>query len=227
MFRKTRLLLVTLWLSGSAFAQTTGTISGVVVDENGQPLPKALVRIAETKPFYGSRVLDFYETDKDGRFLIEHVPWGTYAVMAKKEDSGYADMGFAFESNLAVPIVMLAPAFPKLDITVPLGPKAGKLDLVSLTDAETGKDLLESGAITLRRVQNPKFFMTTSTKTLRPFFVPANTDVSIEIAARGYKAWPGPDQAEQGRIRLKPEEILKLEIKLQPDPATSESSAPQ
>jgi len=213
----TRVACCLLFLTASVLmsAQVKGKISGVVVDGDGKPIAAAQVHIAETKPFYGHRILQFYETDKDGKFLIDHVPWGTYAVMGGKEEAGYPDTKGAFYSNLAVPIVILAPAFPSAEVIVPLGPKAGSLDILSVIDAVSGKKIA-GGIITLRRLDNPTFLIKTSTTMLHPILIPALVDVAVEISAPGYKTWPSQDSAE-GRVRLKSEENLKLEIKLQPE----------
>jgi hypothetical protein len=217
MRKNATLVVLFLGMSGCLLAQTSGTIKGIVLDEQRKPLTRAEVRVAETKPFYGSRVLDFHETDADGQFAIERLTWGTYAVMARKEESGYADMGLAFYSNLKVPKVTLSPTAPVAEVTVQLGPKAGLLDIVSLTDTVTGENILDSGRITVRRVKNPNFLIATSTKMLRPLFVPALTEVSVEITAPGYEPWPAPDHADQrGRIFLKPEEVFELDVQLQP-----------
>jgi len=210
-----RLLGIALLL-GSAGAQVDGTVTGTVVNETGKPLAKAKVHVAEKGPFAGHRVVQYHETDDGGHFRIAHVPWGTYVVMAGKEDAGYPDTAFVFYSNLAVPTVTLAPDLPTAEVSLKLGPKAGILDLEPVTDEATGKEI-HSAAITLRRGDNREFFMTASTTEGR-ILVPSLTEVLIEITAVGYKPWPGPNRpATDARILLKPEEIQKLTVALQPE----------
>jgi outer membrane receptor protein involved in Fe transport len=66
-------VLFTLFLSATAYSQTTGSISGTVVDENNKPLFLATVRVAE-KSGLGA------ETDEAGEFVILNVEVGTYTV---------------------------------------------------------------------------------------------------------------------------------------------------
>lgn len=194
------------------WAQADGVIKGTVIDEKDKPVAKARVHIAENGPQSGHRLLQVYETNVDGRFTINHVPWGTYVILAGKEDDGYPDTKFAFYSNLEVPTVALGPLFPTADVTVRFAPKAGILDITSVVDAVTGKSLREASAVTLKRIDNPNFSITASASASH-LFLPALTRVTIEINAQGYKPWP--DQRRE--IRLQPEAELKLDVKLQPE----------
>ncbi len=63
----------TLFLSVTAYSQTTGSISGTVVDENNQPLMGATVKVVE-KAGLGA------ETDASGEFIILNVDVGSYTV---------------------------------------------------------------------------------------------------------------------------------------------------
>jgi hypothetical protein len=199
----------------SLWAQSGGSVKGVVVDETGKPLAGAEVHIAEKKSFVGHRLIQIYETNNDGRFLIDNVSWGTYVVMVGKEDAGYPDTKLAFYSNLAAPTVILAPESPSADVIVKIGPKAGVLDLDPVTDVVTGKKI-DSATITLRRTQNPDLFLTTSAAGGR-LLVPSRTDVTIEIAAPTYKPWPLDGEKSEGQMRLLPQEVRKLQVRLHPD----------
>jgi len=57
-------------------AAESGTVSGTVTDENGQPLNGALVRVEETNRFA--------TTNADGYFIISPVPEGFYEVKASR-----------------------------------------------------------------------------------------------------------------------------------------------
>lgn len=211
-------LLAMVVLLASALAQVQGTITGIVVDETGKRVAGAKVLTAQKDVLVIHQIVQYHETDDDGHFRISHVPWGTYVVVAGKESAGYPAPVFAsFYSNYATPSVTLAEDFPSADITVKIGPKAGVLDLEPVTDAATGKEI-RSASVTLRRAANPDSFLSASTTQGR-VFVPAFTEVLIEIGAKGYKPWPPQDQAAEGRINLKPEEVRKLRVTLQPDPA--------
>ena len=82
MFSRTRcflwLLLVVL-VTGPAFAQETGSISGVVRAEDGSAMPGVTVRASGTAlPAGRSEV-----TDADGIFNFQRLPLGTYQVTAE------------------------------------------------------------------------------------------------------------------------------------------------
>jgi hypothetical protein len=214
--RFVHLVRLILFLSLGAWAQSSGTVTGVVVDDRGKPVTQAEVHIAEKKPFVGHRLVEMHDTDDQGRFMIKDVPFGTYVVMAGKEEAGYPDSRLAFYSNLSVPTITLSPPSPTGSVTVALGPKAGVLE-VSTADAANGKKI-ESASVTLRRVANPNFFITTSASKQR-IPVPSKVDISLEVSAPGYETYYYPDPANPARstpIHLKPGEELKLDIRLHP-----------
>lgn len=216
-------VVASVLLVGLAYAQGNGAITGTVLDENGSPVLKAKVHIAEKGVFFGHRVLQFHETDADGHFRIGHVPWGTYIVMVGKEDAGYPDTNFAFYSNNAYPIALLSEDSPTDEVTLKLGPKAGVLKVDPVTDAVTGKEI-RLASVTLKRSERLDFSISASASQGR-FLIPPLTDVLVEITAEGYKPWPGPDHAAtDGRIFLHPEEVYKLQVTLQPQDPQSASS---
>ncbi|RIJ37398.1 TonB-dependent receptor [Pontibacter oryzae] len=82
MLKKFTLLVCMLLLAQLVWAQT-GTITGKVLRENGQPVPSASVVVENTR--YGT------VTDEQGAFEIKRLPAGTYQVRA---------MLLGFESNV-------------------------------------------------------------------------------------------------------------------------------
>jgi hypothetical protein len=204
-------LAVLLMCLQIASAQEFGSIKGVVLEEAGEPVAGAHIQIAENKAFYGHRILQFYETDSQGRYAIDHIPWGTYIVMAGKVSAGYPDMRLAFYSNLAVPTVTLSPQFPTATMNLKLGPKAGILKLRTVTDASTGKKI-DNAAVTLKRV-NSEFFIKTSAPATR-ILVPALTDVSVLVEAPGYEPWKPGEPAGDGIIRLLPQQVMSVSVQL-------------
>jgi hypothetical protein len=199
-----------------AMSQETGTISGIVEDENAKPVPKAKVHIAEKVASSVHRAIQVYEADNDGKFTIRHVPWGMYVVMAGKEDDGFPDTLAAFYSNLNAPTATIGPLFPTDNVIVHIGPRAGHLDIGSVLDSITGKSLLLSSSVTLRRADNPNFFISTSTST-KDIMVPSQTAVTIEIDSRGYRPWPEDKGHYPYQINLQPKEVFTLHVKLDPE----------
>ena len=206
--------LFSVWLlSVFALAQKDGSITGVVLGQDGKPLEKAKVHIAESKPVYGSRVIQFHETDAEGKFAINHVPFGSYVVLAGKESEGYADTKFAFYSNLDAPTVDLSSLIPAENVTVHLI-KAGILHIGTINDATTGKPI-RNCQITLKRADNPKFSISLSSSQ-ENILVPSTVGVFLQIEAEGYQPWPLSDQATTGQIKLDPGQVFNLNVKLEP-----------
>src|ERR1051326_1525321 len=86
--RLASILLLGISLSPSAPGQPTGTIKGNVVDENGKPLVGAKVHVAPTDPFYGSRIVDFHETDASGRFEVKPAALGNLRSHGRQGGGG-------------------------------------------------------------------------------------------------------------------------------------------
>ena len=68
------LLLISLAFLPSAFAQETGTLEGIVVDEHGDPLPGANVILEGTQ--LGAA------TDLEGNYRVIGIPLGQYTITA-------------------------------------------------------------------------------------------------------------------------------------------------
>ena len=208
-------------LAARLVAQVSGVVNGSVLDQGHKPVVGAAVHIARMGPFYGSRIVMFYQTDQNGKFVIHNVPWGSYAVLAGKESAGYPDTRAAFYSNGKVPIVVLAPEFPSETVTVTLGPKAGAVDVISVIDAITGADLKAKATITLWRSDKPNFSIATSTTTASPILIPSGVYVVAEISAEGYNPWPSARSKGSARFKVKPAQIIRLAVRLMPQKATN------
>jgi len=157
-----------------------------------------------------------FETDKQGEFEIRGLPWGRYVVLAGKEEDGYPDTKSAFYSNLSVPRVLIGPNLPVPYVTVKLGPKAGLLEIKSVMNADTGA-VLSSASLTVRRAEN-EFFLITSAVTDRVVQIPPGIDVFVGVSAPGYKLWtPLNSDGKPEKLRLKPGEIRRLAVQLQPE----------
>jgi hypothetical protein len=208
--RYLRVLLVAC-LCTTGLAQNSGSIRGMVLDENGQPLVGAEVSATKDE-FQAHRVGRFFNTDSDGHFEVKDLPLGIYVVLARKEDEGYPETRLAFYSNLEVSRATLTAAQPDAYVTLRMSPKAGWLEL-SVVDQATGTKL-QSATVTLRRVANPNLYISTSATNKRTA-VPSQVDVSVEIAAPGYREWTESSRGGAPYIiRLSPGETSKLSVSL-------------
>ncbi len=77
-------------LASAAFAADTGTVSGLVTDQNGQPVAGALVVVKGTNRFA--------TTNADGYYVVTPVPVGTFDVKASR-------VGFNEEVRTSVKII--------------------------------------------------------------------------------------------------------------------------
>jgi hypothetical protein len=80
MMTSVKVLLAIYFLSCAISAQELHRIAGVVVDIEGNPLPGAVITIAERK------ILPEIKTDDAGRFEIQDLPAGTFAVQAALQE---------------------------------------------------------------------------------------------------------------------------------------------
>jgi hypothetical protein len=187
------------------------------VDEEGRPIKGAKVHLGDRTAIVVIGALRFFETDDEGRFLITHVPWGSYAVLAGKEDDGYPDTMMAFYGNSRVPVVSLSPSSPTKIVTVRLEPKAGIVGISSVVDAATFENI-KTAAITLRRDENRDLFITASA-TMTRLLTPSGVKTRIEIRAVGYEDWYYPGYSDPSKsvpVTLRPGEMLTLDVNLLP-----------
>jgi hypothetical protein len=71
--------------SGAAYAQTTGTIKGEVIDDSGLEVPGVLITV-DGPNLIGGAQQEY--TDDKGRFLFTNLPPGLYTVTAEKAGLG-------------------------------------------------------------------------------------------------------------------------------------------
>ncbi len=204
-------------VSSVASAQDSGVIRGIVINENDEPIVHARVHAEEEKPFFGHRIIRMFETDKRGEFEIRSLPWGNYAVFVGKQEDGYPDTDVAFYSNLSFPRCLIEPNLPVPYVTVKLGPKAGLLEINSVTNADTG-DAVPNVSLTLRRAEKQNLFVTMTAVGPPPHLIPSGADVTVEISAPGYKSWIllGNDGNPE-KVRLRPGEIRELNVQIRPE----------
>jgi len=213
-----RWILIVPWSAIFLAAQTVGTINGVVIDPDGNPVPDARVRLADA-PVRAMNIEKTTPTGTDGKFVIGNVKWGTYTLQAMKPEEGYPDpFVLMYRYHVVQPTATVSPAQPVADIVVPIGPKAGQLR-ISIADAATGKEL-DSATMTLVR-RDDEFVKTSIPVAGAPVLVPAETLLVIAIHVDGYSDWYYPGRTVRGLaepISLGSGEQKTLRVRLQPLP---------
>jgi hypothetical protein len=118
-----------------------GTISGTVLDANGQPFKGVQVCTYMRDAPSGSKESRgncSATTDEAGQFRIDHVEVGEISVEAIKPEDGYV----AFAGTSVTKEVTLTPNQLSATVVLKLGPKAGVL-LPSVKDKFTGKPIVD------------------------------------------------------------------------------------
>src|SRR5689334_18664852 len=80
-------------------AKSTGAISGRVLDAEGQPVRMAQVQALNTE--FGMGKVPTAYTNKDGVFLIQNLPPGTYRIPVAKVEDGYPSVDSAFYYSIS------------------------------------------------------------------------------------------------------------------------------
>lgn len=190
-----------------------GTITGRVIDETEKPVRSAKITLLGLES--GRLLHRAIQTNDTGEFVAKGVPWGSYMICAEKEEDGYPSNLALLYTTFPSPTAILMPALPTRDVTVRLGPKAGVIQFVSVTDAATGKKV-ELDSVVLKRVDDGAVVEVTPKHEM---FVPALKKVYLEVKAAGYSSWfyPGTtDQAKQVPLELRSSQRVPITISLLP-----------
>lgn len=203
-----RLPLIVLLLSICSVSQTPvptpsdGRISGTVVNEDGKPVPGALVYVSlnsqEDSPsiLVDLRNSTVARTDAGGRFDFgQKLKHGFYEVYARKDKDGYPDPTSKFYQplNFSVQNVQLYGDHPAEKVTVQLSEKAAIL-AGRVYDAVTGLPLkAHVGFINLRTESGGEFGIGLAGHSVLADgkfseLIPANTDVLVFVKKRDAEA---------------------------------------
>jgi Carboxypeptidase regulatory-like domain len=167
-----------------------GTISGRVLDVDGEPVENVIV--TAENPALPVRNLPRAETNRDGEFTIAGLTPGRYELYAKKEEDGYPRTEFnLYDVGLPNTEVTVYSQQTAQGITVRLGPKAALLT-GQVVDAVT-RQPLKHADITVRRVDMPNRFLRTGLALpveLGEFklLVPS-VAFTVKVTETGYKDW--------------------------------------
>jgi len=241
MLKKDVRFLLLLALCSTLSSSQYGTVTGVVLDDHGDPLAGAEVH-AERNDEPGRRPVKSQFatvlTDSRGRFEYGRLQQGSYDVFAMKEKDGYPNVArFLFYRDGVQPVkATLTASRTLIDVVVTMGRKAGRIASVHVADASTGRPITVTEPTSGKLLQTPYVRFTRSdvntpsggpatfsagSGVLSNLLVPADTPVTITVGATGYANWyyPGTqDPARAQPVRLKSGEDLSFNVLLQPLP---------
>jgi hypothetical protein len=211
------LLAVALVFLGmlSAQRQGAGSVSGVVLSEEGIPIKSAIVHTTNNRPL-GGRVPAAL-TDETGHFVMHDVGFDEYEIRASNEAEDYPELDgvwLLFYKKPSWPKVNLTAQEPNATVEVQLGPKTAVL-VGTISNAITGAPLSACGGFS--PVSQPN---STTASPMDPTFrllIPADAEVAIKVWLEGYKPWyyPGTDrQSASTSMRLQPGEEKKVNVRL-------------
>ncbi len=199
--------------SQTAADSSTGSVQGMVLDDNGKPLAGAVV--------YGLPSENMQEqirttADASGRFMLERLPVGDVHLHAYKEDDGYPDSTFAFYRTSEHEWMRVSVRSGKTirDITIQLGVRAAHLN-IALTN-EDGSSLNDGAQLVFTRSDMPGPYRR-GVSAKESLMVPA-VPFRLTVEADGYEPWHygGKEwQSIAGLITLKSGETLDLSVQLQ------------
>jgi hypothetical protein len=161
-------------------------------------------------------IVRFVETDGAGRFAVDRLTWGKYAVCARKEADGYAEICYTILRKDNAPTATLSAQSPSAQVLVVIGPKAGVM-IGSITDAVTGAPV--DATLRIRLSNDTGRFFETGLGPQSSVLIPPDVDLELEVRAPWYRLWRfSVDGNRRGSpLRVKSGERRVLNIRLRYD----------
>ena len=198
--------------------QPEGTISGFVLDYHDSIVEHASVcttSFSNNKSMTNCRTL----TDQNGRFTIQHVPMGSYSVVATKEEDGYSMV-----EQIHGEKVVLTADQPLAQLTLKLGARSGRLTGTA-KDKATGKSIGPEGKLYITYVSvegnNTGSISGLDGANLRAN-LPAGKEFIVFVSAPGYAPWFYVNSQSRPTLRLEPGEEKVLDVELEPEKSQSQ-----
>lgn len=203
--RSCAIILLIAFFAVGAVAQT-GCITGVVLDDTGNPLSKINVEAQKLVQINPPRITT--QTDANGKFEMHDVPAARYTVGVNDVKRNYPGSGSMFLYGKADPQITVTVSDVCENVVLRLGPPAARLKL-SVEDAITREPIKEPTVLMLRSGQHDRF------STWAPnheVLVPSLAEFQLEVQAAGY------EKAAPMTLALQPGEVRELSFDLQPAP---------
>lgn len=186
--------------------QPPGEIRGIVTDQDGRPVPSAVVFVVPQALTLEGVSHRSAKADKNGRFVFSgRFHPGTYMLNSRKEEEGYPDTSERFYANLkAETEVDLTAEKPSATVEVPLGQKAGILE-GRVVDVNTGADIV-ARLVFYDQDGNQHFLMV---KGKFRALLPPGKDIGLMVSSPEYES-----RVAIARLQLEPGQQMHMDIPL-------------
>jgi hypothetical protein len=194
--------------------QAVGTITGVVTNNEGDPIEGATLCTTFWSATGSSTSCGGAQSGKGGQFEL-HVPLGEVGVYAEKQVGGYFPVMDDSPTHMkGIRKLTLTSQSPTAKVMLKIGPRPGELKF-DVKDKSTGK-AVEGYGVRWIAMDNSRLISIDipGTGTL----IPPEIDVIVEVHADGYRRWfyIDPSNPSQPILRVAPGEEKHLEVELEP-----------
>lgn len=220
-------ILATLFLAPLAFGANTVKISGMLTDDKETPVTNMIIEAypidqGMSSGASGPKV----RTDSQGHFIFNlssgRTPEGTayglkWGVYPHDDRAYYPDLSSWFYTTATAKwteVEIQEGDTAEVNLQLKLTPKAAAI-VGTVTDATTGAPVKPQFA--LAHASDTKNQMGGSWPSNYHILIPSNTDILLTVIANGYKPWN-----YSGAINLSPGQDMKLDIKMQPAPPSTQ-----
>ena len=184
-----------------------GSIDGTVTDEFGQPVKHARV---EAFSLQGEKMITGFDThtDDSGSFRYQHLALGDFGLYAANLETGYRDTNDPCSERRLVRVKLTAEE-PEGHTLLKFASKAGSLT-GWVTDADTSEHL-----DAMLKISMGHCLETTGVSSRYKFhhLVPADTEITLEVTAKGYKSWVYPDSSSPSQpLKFRLQSGTELEV---------------
>ena len=174
------------WLFTFSTCLYSATVRGLVTDANGNPVPHALVEVAD--PYRPQTTLsDYVQSDANGHFEKDGITPGIYMVFASEPKSGYGDTRIAmFAAGLRIPEITIHKPEETIDVEVNIGFPGAYL--AASVIGKTVSTAVSGAHVRIVLEAEPAKYMSFSADQQGDFetLVPARP-IAVMVSAPGYK----------------------------------------